>query len=190
MIPVQQGKSFKISQKCWSAVFICPLCGNNFIARVSDARSGRTSTCGCACHGQNRKPVYYVWQAMKKRCMNEEYKDYDAYGGRGIAVCDRWMDFKNFYEDMGSKPEGMSLDRIDNNGNYCPENCRWATTSQQARNKRSSRYLTHNGRTLCLADWSAETGIGQSVLTHRLKLGWEIERVLSISDLQRKRKLL
>lgn len=108
---------------------------------------------------------------MKSRCLNKNKKSYSDYGGRGIKVCDRWMKFENFLEDMGERPAGMSLDRIDNNGNYCKENCRWATNHQQANNKRSNRLVTFHGVTKSASEWADDLGINRATLYDRLYRG-------------------
>ena len=122
------------------------------------------------------------WRAMKERCYRERSKSFANYGGRGISVGKKWRDdFTAFYADMGPCPRGYTLDRIDNEGDYTPINCRWATLSQQARNKRNwVRLLTHKGRTQHLVDWAKELGIGAPALHARIaKYGWTLEQALS-----------
>ena len=116
---------------------------------------------------------------MIQRCNNPNNKDYQAYGGRGIQVYEQWLTFRNFLEDMGNCPRGFSLDRIDNNGNYCLENCRWTTRQRQQRNKRNNRTITHKDKTQCVADWSEETGISSKIILWRLNNGWSIEKTLT-----------
>ena len=89
-------------------------------------------------HKMSNTPIYVTWQGMKDRCLNPNYKGYHNYGGRGITVCDRWMKFENFYADMGEKPDGMQIDRINNDGNYTPENCHWATPAENSRNRQNT----------------------------------------------------
>lgn len=111
---------------------------------------------------------------MKKRCLNPAERYYFNYGGRGITVCARWLhSFENFYADMGPRPAGASIDRIDSNGNYEPGNCRWATRHEQARNMRSNRRVTIDGETLTVAEWSLRSGIGQATIGVRIRNGWE-----------------
>jgi hypothetical protein len=118
---------------------------------------------------------------MTSRCVNPANDAYQAYGGRGIAVCDRWQDFAAFAEDMGPRPSPLhTIDRRNNNGNYEPDNCRWATPSEQQRNRRNNRLLTLNGETLCLAEWAERLGITDDMIRQRLdKLGWTIEQALT-----------
>lgn len=125
-------------------------------------------------------PTYRVWTDMKRRCVNPKHKAYPRYGARGISVCERWLnDFAAFVADMGEKPEGMTLDRIDNAGPYSPENCRWATWREQNNNRRSTRKLEWDGRTQSLRQWSRELGINHVTLRRRLEHGWTVERALT-----------
>ena len=110
-----------------------------------------------------------TWKDMKRRCLDQEYTGYKRYGGRGITVCDRWMDFKNFVEDMGIKPAAnMTIEREDNDKGYCKSNCRWIPKSEQSRHRSTVRYYTFNGKTLCLAEWARELGIKRLTLKRRL----------------------
>lgn len=123
-------------------------------------------------HGLAGSPMYGLWNDMLRRCNDQRRPEYARYGGRGISVCERWKDIRNFVEDMGQKPEGMSLDRIDNDGPYSPDNCRWATRVEQANNKRSNRLLTIDGDTKTAAQWSRISGVSEPAINFRLKSGW------------------
>jgi len=114
---------------------------------------------------------YRPWVSMRRRCLNPRTKSFKYYGGRGITICGRWQSFRNFLADMGERPGGMTLERINNNGNYEPDNCRWATANEQQRNKRSNRLLTFQGETKTLTEWSRQIGISHSVLDHRIQSG-------------------
>jgi hypothetical protein len=140
-------------------------------------------------HGQYLSPEYKAWAAMKARCLNPSDAAYAAYGGRGITVCDRWLDSSAFLEDMGKRPSPKhSLDRINNNGNYEPGNCRWATARQQIRNTRRNVNVEFNGKTQCLMDWSIETGIGFKTLQCRLlNYGWTPEEAFTTKSQKGKR---
>lgn len=136
-------------------------------------------------HGHTGKfkkptPTYRSWASMKKRCRCKSVRGYHNYGGRGIKVCDRWLQsFENFLADMGERPPGTSLNRIDSNGHYEPVNCEWATTIQQGRNRRTCVMLEFRGKRQCINAWSEETGIGSVTLQHRVRSGWPIERALT-----------
>lgn len=125
-------------------------------------------------------PEYIVWNGMRARCNNPQNPNYARYGGRGIQVCPRWNEsFVAFLEDMGPRPQGGTLERIDNDGPYEPGNCRWATVQDQANNRRSSRNLTYKGRTQTMAKWAAEMKLRTGTLFSRLKLGWPVDRAIS-----------
>ena len=121
---------------------------------------------------------YQTWQAMKTRCLNPNSSSYKNYGDRNIKICDKWMSFEGFFEDMGERPDGYSLDRIDNNKGYSRDNCRWATPAEQNRNTRQNKFLTKNGKTMCMRDWSNETGIPYPTIQDRVRRGWSDDRVL------------
>lgn len=133
-----------------------------------------------ATHGMTISRSYYSWMAMKKRCYREEDISYHNYGGRGIYVCDRWKNsFENFLEDMGIRPDGRELDRIDVNGGYSKENCRWATKKENSSNKRNSFFITHESITKTLAQWAKEKNMYPSTLQRRILSGWPIEHCLN-----------
>ncbi len=130
-------------------------------------------------HGFCGTRVYRAWHEMHRRCEDETRPGFQNYGGRGITVCDRWDTFENFYADMGEPPEGTSIDRIDNDLGYSPDNCRWATKKEQNRNQRTNRLLTFQGETLPLAAWAERVGLTAGMIYLRLKKGWSVERALS-----------
>ena len=132
-------------------------------------------------HGLSKTPEYNAWVNMKARCLNPNHKAYSDYGGRGISVCDRWLNLENFLADMGSRPTAKhSLDRIDNNGDYSAENCKWSTKAEQSNNQRTNRLITIGCVTLNIAQWTKEMGFGQNVIKDRLKLGWsEFDAVMT-----------
>ena len=123
-------------------------------------------------HGRARSLEYWRWAAMKARCYNTQSLKYKNYGGRGIQICDRWMSFAAFFEDMGEIPEGMTLDRINVNGNYEPSNCRWATPKTQSNNKTNNRTVTIGCVTLTLAEWGREMGFSTGLVSNRIQAGW------------------
>lgn len=166
---------------------------------------GKSTNCGCikkkilkeinTIHGNTSNELWDVFYQMNQRCNNSGHKYYHCYGGRGITVCERWADtnpqgFINFLEDMGERPEGMTLDRIDNNKGYSKENCRWATRKQQSNNTRTVRLITFNGKTLSLSDWAKEIGIDVTTLSRRLdKMGLSFEDAISWKKNQKSRKV-
>jgi hypothetical protein len=131
-------------------------------------------------HQKSRTREYECWKNMKRRCQTPSNVRYHRYGGRGIKVCDRWQDFENFYSDMGDC-NGMTLDRIDNDRDYEPGNCRWMPMSEQGKNTSRIRNLTFNGETLSVAEWARRLGVKSNTITMRLNTyGWSIEKALSI----------
>lgn len=127
-------------------------------------------------------PEYATWRRMKTRCYNPRFEGFQNYGGRGIKVCDRWRNsFANFIADMGPKPSPKhSIDRIDNDGNYTPTNCRWATRELQSNNRQVNHYLTHNGKTRGISAWARDLGCSPNAITMRLARGWSDEMALTI----------
>lgn len=158
-------------------------CGETTTVRDHHLYDGGTISCGChrrqrianrnRTHGKKGIPEYEAWIGMRSRCKSNLH-----YINKGITVCKRWStDFLAFLEDMGKRPPGTSLDRINNNLGYSPDNCRWATPSQQCRNKSNNRLLTYKGVTMCVADWVDELGIPRAVLSGRIDArGWSIDR--------------
>lgn len=130
-------------------------------------------------HGLWKTKEFILWQRMHQRCYDKNKSGYHRYGGRGIIVCERWHEFLSFYKDMGKIPEGLSIDRIDPNGNYEPNNCRWASPKEQANNRANNRLITFLGETKNISQWAKEIGISKTVLSYRLSRGWAIERALT-----------
>lgn len=162
------------------------------MVREDHLRSGATSSCGCIQkevlrerslrHGHANvgkiSPTYKTWESMMRRGRGTDPEKRKYYIERGITVCERWMKFENFLADMGERPNGASLDRIDVNGGYEPENCRWATQRQQSRNRRNNRILEFDGRAQPVADWAEYLGINQGTILSRLRAGWSVESAL------------
>lgn len=161
-------------------------CGTKPVVSARSLTGGNTQSCGCwrreftranQTHGRSRDRVYYVWKAMRRRCADKSSKHY---GGRGIAVCERWQKFENFVADMGDRPEGATVERIDVNGNYEPCNCRWATRKEQGRNKRNNYLIAHEGATHPISEWAEVTGIPGYRIWERIEvLGWNIQDALT-----------
>lgn len=168
-------------------------CGTIRTIRIKSLKKGDTKSCGCFAretrrkrkltHGRSKTYLYFVWRNMINRCKWEKSNSYKDYGGRGITICKRWGNFENFLKDMGDRPTTKhTLDRIDNNGDYSPENCRWATRKEQMNNTRRSRFLTFQGETHTVDEWSEITGIKYSTLAMRLKKDWPIDLVFKKGD--------
>jgi hypothetical protein len=164
-----------------SVAWICQCdCGTSHRTRGYQLTGGMIFSCGClrrekaSTHGMSRTPEYAAWIGIRNRCYNPNIDSYPNYGGRGISVCERWINsFENFYSDMGPRPsEGHSIDRMDANGNYEPSNCRWATLTEQNRNLRRNHRITVGGVTLCVAAWAERTGISAGTIHRRMRYGW------------------
>ncbi len=160
-------------------------CGAQTTQNTHHLTSGNTRSCGCLRNGghhhrRTRSKEWYAWRSMRRRCQNPKCPQYRNYGGRGIEVCERWEEFELFFADMGLAPTGQSLDRWpNNNGNYEPGNCRWATAVQQRRNTRINRVLTWNGESRPVSEWSEITGLSKYAISWRLRAGWSVQRCLS-----------
>ena len=164
-------------------------CGEVVYVQHYNLTEGSVRSCGCLSrdvhsrqNGLSTSRLYNVWAGIKKRCFSETYYAYKNYGGRGITMCDEWKNsFLSFYEWAVSNgyEYGLSIDRIDNDGNYEPSNCRWATRKTQDNNKRQNHFVEHNGESLSLAMWQERTGIRQETIRRRLKMGWSAEKALT-----------
>ena len=170
-------------------------CGNHKIVSTGALNSGSVKSCGCLWeenkkalktrvvkkHGMVDTQEYHAWNGMRQRCYNKNSPKYKNYGARGIKVCDRWLNsFENFFADMGKAPVGFSIDRIDVNGDYTPENCRWADDVTQCNNRQFNFKVTFNGITETLRYWSEKTGINKSALYLRIhRRGWDVEKALT-----------
>jgi hypothetical protein len=187
LLVIRASKERDNRQLCW----VCQCdCGNKTIVRGKSLRNKETQSCGCLhkeaiskakfIHGLSRKttPEYRAWKAMKNRCYNPRYKEYRYYGGRGIKVCKRWVNsFNNFLLDMGKRLSNRhSLDRFpDNNGNYKPSNCRWATKKEQSINRRSAVVIRYGGQVLSLSDFLITNGISAATFYRRKRKGYYTE---------------
>lgn len=181
-----------------AAVWLCKCdCGQERLLETGPLNAGRVRSCGCLknemsakrlrgntlalTHGKNRTSEYRAWQGMVDRCEYPQTSSYPHYGGRGIAICAEWRrSFEAFFRDVGPRPTPQhSIDRIDVNGNYEPGNVRWATATDQQRNKRNNRVLEHAGQKMCVSAWADEVGLGAQTIRNRLDAGWTVERALS-----------
>lgn len=163
-------------------------CGTATTVSTHHLTSCHTRSCGClqrratsaakTKHGMTGTGTHKTWAEMHARCTNPRSKIFKFYGGRGIKVCGRWQDFATFLADMGERPPGMSLDRVDSNGNYEPSNCRWADRLTQANNTRSNRFIEHEGRSQTVAQWARELGVPARLVYGRLGSGWPPSRAL------------
>lgn len=189
--------------------FICKCdCGNTKNIRRDHLKSGGTISCGCyqsaassqrvskmhkgnITHGMTGTRIYGIWCGIRQRCTNPNAKFFSYYGGRGIKVCDRWLDsFENFLADMGEPQAGYTLDRVNNEGNYEPNNCKWVTRKEQASNTRRNRNITYKGVTLNVTQWSKKTSIPSNTIITRLENGWTEEDALTTHIVKERREVL
>ena len=199
LLVISRGPNNKNGGARWHCVCSC---GGSNLVSTAQLKNGGIRSCGCLrdeaaarkrgvaiSHGHKingrETPEYHTWRSMIGRCTNPSYKNYARYGGRGIKVCERWLVFENFLEDMGTRPltprgykRYYSIDRRDNNGDYCKENCTWASPGQQQSNRRSNHLVTYAGREQTLSAWALEVDISKVTLRWRLKKGWSVERAL------------
>lgn len=162
-------------------------CGNTIISKADNLKSGNTKSCGCYAseltanrnykHGNGHSRLYHIWDKMRQRCYNPKDPKYSRYGARGITVCPEWSNFQVFYEwaITNGYADNLTIDRRDNDGNYCPQNCHWATAKEQANNKSNNKMITYCGKTQTLAQWADELQIPYLKLRNRLyNLNWTV----------------
>jgi hypothetical protein len=184
-----------------ASIRTCAWCGESFLAILDSVKKRRGNYCSRSCRakGQNRgkthpmwkhghcaggvSSTYRAWLDMKHRCHHPSYLNYKYYGGKGVRVCKEWKDdFEAFLKDMGIRPRGLTLERINRGKNYSPMNCRWATMREQNRNKSNNYMITHDGRTACLEDWSRITGLNRYCIRNRLNnMGWSPKEALTLA---------
>ncbi len=173
-------------------------CGNRVVVPSGDLATGHTQSCGCiriknlikrnSSHGKSKTRLYRIWCAMKSRCTNKNYTSYCHYGGRGIQICEGWKNFENFEEwaNNNGYEDNLSIERIDVDGNYEPNNCKWITIGEQANNTTHSRYITYLGERKTVRDWAKDVGLEYSCLFYRLDNGWDIQKALEIPSRAKK----
>lgn len=176
-----------------TAMWLCVCdCGETRLiagTALRDSRRIRNRSCGCASpkfkslrfdrHPLWNTRTYRIWRGMICRCENFKSKKAHIYALKGVRVCDRWMQFDSFLEDMGLAPYGLSIDRIDGNLGYEPENCRWATSKEQSNNTAANRMVSYRGRIQNVSQWAEEIGVKQNTILYRLRRGWSIDRALT-----------
>lgn len=185
--------AFKGSNKGNGALWLCKCkCGNEIITTANGLKNGHAKSCGClrkenllashTTHNLSNTRIYKIWVGMKRRCNDIKNIGYKLYGNRGIKVCDEWLNFENFYSwsiNNGYKND-LSIDRIDNNKGYSPDNCRWVNMKIQQRNRRNNHYITINGETRCLKEWSEIYHRSVITIWYRInKLGWDEVRAVT-----------
>ena len=164
-------------------------CGKEACVNSAHLKNGTTKSCGClryeVAHARKKiksHRLHTIWSSMKQRCNNPNNAKYKSYGGRGVKICEDWLDFSNFFDWAinNGYSDNLSIDRIDVNGNYEPSNCRWVSNKIQARNKQNTVYLEYEGISKSISDWADEKGISHEVIKKRMSLGWTAEEILNI----------
>lgn len=167
-------------------------CGTEIVTRGYNLTSGGSQSCGCynrerssqhhTKHGESHTRLHREWRKIKQRCTNKNNTRWSDYGGRGICVCQEWMDSYEAFRDWAlanGYRDDLTIERRDVNGNYCPENCCWATNQEQQHNRRNNHYITYNGETHTITEWARIYNMSENGLVHRILRGWEIERALT-----------
>lgn len=193
---IERGKDYVFKGNRHTTTWICRCdCGNTTRTTRTNLITGKAKSCGCKSprfnekHGECGTRLYKIWASMKQRCENKNHIYYDSYGGRGISVCQPWQEFQAFYNWAINNGycDDLTLDRINVNGNYEPSNCRWATEKEQGRNRRDNHFLTFNGETHVISEWSEITGINRETLFSRIRAGRKTEDILTIRPSKRNR---
>lgn len=190
VLGISRERTYSNGKIRWSWLCRCE-CGTEKEVSVETLRIGNSKSCGCRrseCtsqmltrHGQAGTNEYEIWGAMKQRCLNPNNKRWASYGGRGITVCERWLVFENFYADMGAQPQGLTLDRVNNDGPYSPENCRWTTQEEQRANTRRTVRVVYNNKSMNLAGLARLAGLDRRTLRWRLRAGWTVADAVRVS---------
>lgn len=160
-------------------------CGKIVVAYGQDLKRGKVKSCGCLNaerirkHSMSRTGIYNIWKGIRSRCRNPTEKAYPHYGGRGISVDPAWESFDVFLRDMGNRPRGSWIERVDNSGNYCKVNCRWATPTVNGRNRRNNHLVTAYGKTQPISQWAEQSGLDWYTIRSRLRYGWPPEDAVS-----------
>ncbi len=182
---IDRAESDKKGNAAWNCVCAC---GESRRVLAQSLRSGASQSCGCLNkeivsqktkkHGRSATLDYKAWHAMIQRCTNPSHGKWRRYGARGISVCERWLTFENFLEDMGERPAGMTIDRIDNDGNYEPGNCRWASQMTQGSNRGNNHRVEIDGESMTISEASRKFCVGLATVRSRLRSGWSLEDAL------------
>lgn len=191
-LTLHRDKAVKRPGKGWFGWYECGECGNGVLLQQSRVRCGVVKTCGCVRgrrrdkHHHSGSPTYVSWCAMRQRCNNPNSPVYGYYGGRGIRVCPRWDDFAHFLADLGERPEGTTLDRIDSDGHYEPGNVRWATPRQQTTNRPKTLTTEVEGETVAVRELARKANVSHQTVFRRLARGWALHDALTTSPYSEK----